>query len=99
MLPFNADRLRGAKTARMEQRTTVEAKELIERAARMLGVNASEFTVVAATEAARRTLRDYEATVLQPEAHAAFLQALDATEPTRALVDLMGLHAEVTGNR
>ena len=37
----------GQKTARMEQRTTEQAKNLIERAAALLGVNASEFTVAA----------------------------------------------------
>ena len=83
----------------MEQRTTPAAKELIEQAARMLGVNASEFTVAAATQAARATLRDYHSTALRPEAHSAFLEALDATAPSADLVDLMALHAEVTAGR
>ena len=80
----------------MEQRTTPQAKELIERAACLLGINASEFTVAAAAKMARETLRDYESTALQPSAHAAFMAAMEATEPTKGLVDLMTLHAEVS---
>jgi len=82
-------------TARMEQRTTQEAKELIEKAASVLGINASEFTVSAAVRAARETLRKYEGTVLTPKDHEAFIRALDATEPTQDLVDLMSLQAKV----
>jgi uncharacterized protein (DUF1778 family) len=97
MLAYQADSsAEGTKSARMEQRTTAEAKELIERAAHLLGVNPSEFTVSAATRAARQTLKDYEMTVLQPSAHAAFLQAMDATEPTADLVDLMKMHSQMT---
>lgn len=84
------------RSERMEQRTTVEAKTLIERAARSLGINASEFVTVMATRAARETLQSYERTTLKPEAHKAFMAAFDATEPTPALLDLMSLHAEVT---
>ncbi len=99
MLAYDKERSRGqgSKTARMEQRLTPEAKDTIERAAGMLGVNPSEFTVLAATEAARSVLRQYETTMLKPEAHAAFRAALDDVAPSRELVDLMALHAEVTG--
>jgi uncharacterized protein (DUF1778 family) len=97
MLPYKADQsVRGPRSARMEQRTTHEAKELIEKAASLLGVNASEFTVAAAAKAARDTLRDYEVTALQPSAHAAFAAALEATEPSESLMDLMTLHAEIS---
>jgi uncharacterized protein (DUF1778 family) len=96
MLSFEIDEaVQGAKTARMEQRTTQQAKDLIERAASLLGINASEFTVVAAMRAARQTMRDYSITVLEAEQHRAFLDALDATEPTPDMRSLMKLHAEV----
>ncbi len=85
--------------ARMEQRTTPEAKNLIERAARALGINASEFVIASACRAARDTLRAYETTALKPEAHRAFMDAFDATEPTSELVALMGTHAEITSAR
>ena len=97
MLAYQTDRsLSGTKSVRMEQRTTAQAKELIEQAACLLGINASEFTVAAAVKMARDTLRDYETTALQPSARAAFMAAMEATEPTKGLVDLMTLHAEVS---
>lgn len=88
-----------AKPARMEQRTNTVAKELIERAARALGVNASEFTVTAACRAARETLGQYQVTALKPEAQQAFLDAFEREKPEPALVDLMRLHAEVSTTR
>lgn len=82
----------------MEQRTTEQTKSLIERAAGLLGVNASEFTVAAAAKAAHETLRDYETTTIRPEDHAAFLRALDS-EPTNDLVALLKLHDEASSSR
>lgn len=97
MLAYQADlSVQGQKTARMEQRTTQQAKELIEQAACLLGINASEFIMSAAAKAARETLRDYEQTKLTAPAHDAFLRALDATMPADKLVDLMRMHKEVS---
>jgi uncharacterized protein (DUF1778 family) len=93
MLAYQAD---DTKTVRMEQRTTAQTKELIERAACLLGINVSEFTISAAAKAARDILSEYEITVLQPSEHAAFVAAMEATEPTNSLIDLMKLHAEVS---
>ena len=99
MLVFQSDAdTSGQKTARMEQRTTEQTKTLIERAASLLGVNASEFTVAAAAKAAREALRDYETTTVRREDHAALLRALDA-EPTEDLAALLKLHAEATTGR
>jgi uncharacterized protein (DUF1778 family) len=84
----------GVKSVRMEQRTTEKAKQLIERAAGSLGINASEFTVSAALRAARETLKEYEVTTISKEQHEAFIRALDATEPTPALVSLMALETK-----
>jgi uncharacterized protein (DUF1778 family) len=101
MLAFRTDDLdyRGAKSVRMEQRTTPQAKELIEHAACLLGINSSEFTVAAATRAAQETLREYKLTVLQPADHDAFLRAMGETEPSGDMVALMQMHAEVTSGR
>lgn len=97
MLAFHDDVCAPApRSERMEHRLSPEAKTVIERAARVLGVKASEFVTVMATRAARDTLQSYERTALKPEAHRAFMAAFDATEPTPALLDLMSLHAEVT---
>jgi uncharacterized protein (DUF1778 family) len=82
----------GVKNARMEQRTTQEAKELIEQAAGIYGISASEFTTMAAVKAARDTLKEYQVTVITPKAHAAFMRAFEATEPTEELRALMALN-------
>ncbi len=79
------------KTARMEQRTTQEAKELIEQAASFYGINASEFITSAAVKAARETLKEYRVTKLTAKDHDAFMRAFDATEPTTDLRALMSL--------
>jgi uncharacterized protein (DUF1778 family) len=86
------DTTTGAKTTRMEQRTTLEAKELIEQAAGIYGINASEFTTMAAVKAARDTLKEYQVTVLSPKAHAAFMRAFETTEPTEELRAFMALN-------
>lgn len=100
MLAYQADfSAQGLKTARMEQRTTEQAKELIEQAACLLGVNASEFVIAAAAKMARETIRDYERTMLSPPAHDAFMRALDAAGPTDRLVELMKMHTEVAGGK
>lgn len=93
MLAYKEDEtITGVKTARMEQRTTEEAKELIEQAAGVYGINASEFTTMAAVRAARDTLKEYQVTVLSSRAHTAFMRAFEATEPTEELRTLMALN-------
>jgi uncharacterized protein (DUF1778 family) len=96
MLPYQRDAAaKGAKTARMEQRTTPQTKDLIEQAATLLGINPSEFMIAAAVRAARETVTSHERTALTPASHAAFVQALDATEPTAKLKQLLQLQADV----
>lgn len=100
MLAYQADfSVQGLKTARMEQRTTEQTKELIEQAACLLGVNASEFVIAAAAKMARDTISDYERTMLTAPAHDAFMRALDAAGPTDRLVELMKMHTEVVGGK
>jgi uncharacterized protein (DUF1778 family) len=100
MLAYQTDfTTEGRRTARLEQRTTQQAKELIEQAACLLGVSASDFVVSVAARAARETLRDYEQTRLTAPAHDAFLRALDATSPADKLVDLMKMHKEVSAQK
>jgi len=86
----------GARTARMEQRTTPETKELIERAAYLQGVNASEFLIAYGAEAARETISRFEGTMLRPEDRDAFMRAFDDTEPTEGLKEILALHGRVT---
>ena len=99
MLAFKESPQRGARTARMEQRTTPETKELIERASYLQGVNASEFVLAHGALAAEETIRRFESTVIRPEDRDAFIRAFDDSEPDKALVDLMALHRRVTSKR
>ncbi len=88
MLPFTEHVQTSARTARLEQRVSPETKDLLERAARLQGVNASEFMIAHAVSAARETIARLEGTILAPEDREAFMKAFDA-EPTPALVALM----------
>jgi uncharacterized protein (DUF1778 family) len=98
MLAFEAAPSEGTRKARLEQRMSQETKALLDRAAYLQGVNASEFVLSHAVAAARETINRLEGTVITPEDRDAFMRAFDA-EPTQALVDIMKLHAEVTTGR
>lgn len=100
MLAYELDPCQDAPAReRMAQRTSSEAKNLIERAARALGISASEFVTAAACREARDTLRRCEMTVIRPEDAEAFVEAFERETPAPALVDLMRLHATVTAAR
>lgn len=83
----------------MEQRTTAETKELIERAAQLQGVNASEFLLAHGAAAARETINRLEGTVLRPEDRAAFMRAFDDDKPNKALTELLAAHRRITARR
>jgi uncharacterized protein (DUF1778 family) len=84
--------LKGGRTARMEQRTTKEAKKIIEEAASLLGVNGSEFTTQAAVKAAKETIDNYGSTRLTRIDQEAFARAIDNVEPNEALIAFMRQH-------
>jgi uncharacterized protein (DUF1778 family) len=87
---------RAPKTERLALRTSAEAKQLIERAAQALGLNATEFVTAAALREARETLRRHDSTTIPPALGQAFVEAFERTEPTPALVDLMRLQASAS---
>ena len=95
MLAFEAHPHAMTRKVRLEQRTTQETKDLIERAARLQGVNASEFVISHVAQAARETISRLEGSKLTPEDRDAFMRAFDA-EPTEELIDLMRLHDALT---
>jgi len=71
---------------RMNFRTKPRIKQTIQRAAALAGVDDSVFTMNAAYQFAMETIAAHERTVLQPEDHAAFFEALDnPPAPTGAL--------------
>lgn len=79
-----------AESARINLRTSPEAKALIERAAAMMGSTVSSFMLQNAYEAASRLIAQQEVLTLSDRDRNAFLQALDnPPEPTPALIALM----------
>ena len=81
-----------AESARINLRTSPEAKALIERAAAIMGSTVSSFMLQNAYEAARRLVAEQEVITLSDRDRDAFLAALEnPPEPTQALVDLMRL--------
>lgn len=81
-------------SARINLRTSPEAKALIERAAAIMGSTVSSFMLQNAYEAASRVVAQQEMITLSDRDRDAFLRALDTPpEPTPALIELMRLRA------
>lgn len=81
-------------SARINLRTSPEVKDLIERAAAMMGATVSSFMLQNSTDMARRVLAQQDVITLSDRDRDAFLKALDnSPEPTEALIDLMRLRA------
>ena len=69
-----------AKNERLEMRLTREQKDLIERAARIKGLDVTSFAVPTVLEAAREIVGPQSVTVLSDRDYKKFLQILDAHE-------------------
>lgn len=79
-------------SARINLRTSPEAKALIERAAAIMGTTVSSFMLQNAYEAARRIVADKDTLMLSQEAFEAFVASCEQpAEPTQALIDLLAL--------
>lgn len=79
-------------SARINLRTSPEAKALIERAAALMGATVSSFMLQNAYEAARRIVADKDTLTLSQEAFEAFVATCEhPAEPTQSLIDLMAL--------
>ena len=76
--------------ARINLRTSPEAKALIERAAALLGTTVSAFMLQHAYEAARQVVADNDTLILSQQAFDAFVAACEhPSEPNDALRTLM----------
>ncbi len=83
-----------AESARINLRTSPEAKALIERAAALMGATVSGFMLQNAYEAASRLIAQQERITLSDRDRDVFLDALqNPKEPPAALVELMRLKA------
>ena len=77
-------------SARINLRTSPEAKALIERAAAIMGSTVSSFMLQNAYEAASRLIAQQEIFTLSNRDRDVFLNALEnPQEPTQALIDLL----------
>jgi uncharacterized protein (DUF1778 family) len=80
-------------SARINLRTSPQAKALIERAAAIMGSTVSGFMLQNAYEAARRVVADEDTLILSQEAFEAFIATCEnPPEPTPALIKLLALH-------
>ncbi|MDD4963870.1 MAG: DUF1778 domain-containing protein [Gallionella sp.] len=77
-------------SARINLRTSVEAKTMIERAAALMGTTVSAFMVQNAYQAAQRIVSENDTLLLTQRDFAAFTAALDnPPPPSPALIELM----------
>lgn len=77
-------------SARINLRTSPEAKALIERAAALMGTTVSGFMLQNAYEAARRVVADSDTLMLSQRDFETFIAACEKpSEPTEALRALM----------
>lgn len=100
MLAFVKSNDTGPRTERLTARLSAERKAMLERAAKLQGVDLTEFAISAATVAARETIERHEVTRLTPADHAAFFAALDTPPaPTDALRAAFKRHRETVVSR
>ena len=77
-------------SARINLRTSPEAKALIERAAALMGTTVSGFMLQNAYEAAQRVVTDNDTLMLSQQAFEAFVAACEKpSKPNKALRALM----------
>ncbi len=80
------------KPARMELKTTKDAKELLGQAAILDGTDLTSFVLGPAIERARKVLADHAVISLSKKGQLALVSILDnPPKPTKAMKDLMNL--------
>ena len=67
---------KSSRSARLEARITLEQKELLARAAALLGRSLTDFVITSAYETAARTVREHEAMILGDRERKVFVSAL-----------------------
>ncbi len=81
-----------SESARINLRTSPEAKALIERAAAIMGSTVSSFMLQNAYDAARRIVADKDTLILSQKAFEDFVATCEKpSKPTKALRKLMAL--------
>lgn len=82
----------GTESARINLRTSPEAKALIERAAALMGATVSSYISQTMYETSQRVVADQDTLMLSQADFEAFISACESpAEPTEALIQLMRL--------
>lgn len=85
----------GTDSARINLRTSPEAKALIERAAALMGTTVSGFMLQNAYESASRVVMNHDTLMLSARDFEAFIHACEhPAEPTPALIKLMSMQPD-----
>jgi uncharacterized protein (DUF1778 family) len=88
-----------SRTARIEARISPEALRAIKRAAELQGRSVSDFVVMAAQEAAHRTIEEAHLIRLSLEDQIRFAEMLlHPPEPSRELIEACEAHARLVGD-
>ncbi len=67
---------KSSRSARLEARITLEQKDLLAKAAALLGRSLTDFVITSAYETAARTVREHEAMILSDRERKVFVSAL-----------------------
>lgn len=67
---------KSSRSARLEARITLEQKNLLAKAAALLGRSLTDFVITSAYETAARTVREHEAMILSDRERKVFVSAL-----------------------
>jgi uncharacterized protein (DUF1778 family) len=69
-------KIKSSRSARLEARITLEQKDLLARAAALVGQSLTDFVVTSAYETAARTVREHEAMILSDRDRKVFVNAV-----------------------
>ncbi|WP_416422710.1 DUF1778 domain-containing protein [Pseudomonas sp. App30] len=100
-MSFSAETLKGAKTARLDLKTTEFAKEFIRKAAAISGLDMTSFILASAFEKAEAVMETYQRIELSEKAfaraHELNQQSAEAPKPHENLVKLFRSRNERSG--
>jgi uncharacterized protein (DUF1778 family) len=97
-MAIRAETLNGAKTVRLDLKTTEFAKEFIRKAAAISGLDMTSFILASAFEKAEAVMETYQRVELTEKAfaraHEIVRNSEERCEPNENLVKLLNMHSE-----
>lgn len=99
-MSFTVETLKGAKTARLDLKTTEFAKDFIRKAAAISGLDMTSFILASAFEKAEAVMESYQRIELTEKAfaraHEIIRESEERRKPNKNLVKLLRTHNERT---